>query len=378
MVVGIKDVFKMIGIFIISCCAVVVCTMFLNYQLDLVTIKDQILSVELMALYDAQVMIGKVVVGASGGSLLITSVIMLIFYIKHYIDTHRKELGILKALGYSNWKIVRGFWIFGFIVLVGTAVGFLGAACIMPMFYKFQNREHILPEVTMHFHFELVLYLILLPTVMFMLLSILYGYFKIKAPVLDLLRDKSKVKMRAYCKNLDLPFLVELRKSTAKQRTSLVFFITFATFCYSAMMQMSFSMEELASKLMAIMVLAIGIILALTTLFIAITTVINANKKTVAMMQTFGYSLKNCSQAILGGYRPWAYLGFVIGTAYQYGLLRTVIDVVCKDVENVPEYNFDIPAFIIAFVSFIFFYELIMWIYTQQLQKVSIKEIMLD
>lgn len=53
-----------------------------------------------MIFYNAQVSTAKVVCLVSGGCLLITSVVMLIFYSKHYIDSHKKELGILKALGY--------------------------------------------------------------------------------------------------------------------------------------------------------------------------------------------------------------------------------------------------------------------------------------
>ena len=60
-----------------------------------------------MVFYNAQVSTAKVVCLVSGGCLLITSVVMLMFYIKHYIDTHKKELGILKALGYSNEKVME-------------------------------------------------------------------------------------------------------------------------------------------------------------------------------------------------------------------------------------------------------------------------------
>ena len=40
--IGFKDIYKMIGIIIVSFCAVFVCTLFLNYNLDLAGIKDQI------------------------------------------------------------------------------------------------------------------------------------------------------------------------------------------------------------------------------------------------------------------------------------------------------------------------------------------------
>lgn len=86
MVVGIRDGAKMIGISIISCCAVLVCTMFLNFYVDIRLIEGQILSETAMLFYQAQVSTAKVVCLVSGGCLLLTSVVMLFFYCKHYID----------------------------------------------------------------------------------------------------------------------------------------------------------------------------------------------------------------------------------------------------------------------------------------------------
>lgn len=44
MLVGIKNVSKLIGISIIDCCAVLVCTMFLNFYFDIRLIESEITS----------------------------------------------------------------------------------------------------------------------------------------------------------------------------------------------------------------------------------------------------------------------------------------------------------------------------------------------
>lgn len=114
MVIRLKDTAKLFGITIIACCAVFVCTLFLSYNIDLAAIKDEITTEAGMAMYNAQVLMGKVIAAVSGGCLIATSVVMLLFYVKNYIGTHGKELGILKALGYSNIKIARHFGFLGF------------------------------------------------------------------------------------------------------------------------------------------------------------------------------------------------------------------------------------------------------------------------
>lgn len=158
----------------------------------------------------------------------------------------------------------------------------------------------------------------------------------------------------------------------------LVFFIIFASFCFSAMTQMSFSMKDLSSVMMGAMMMLIGLTLAFTILFLALTTVIHGNTKTIAMMRVFGYSQKECSKAILGGYRPMAYIGFVLGTIYQYVLLRIMVDVVFQGIGNIPTYEFDVPLMLVSLVAFIVVYEAIMYVYSRRIKNISVKEIMIE
>ncbi|MDE6020783.1 MAG: ABC transporter permease [Ruminococcus sp.] len=382
MVIGIKDISKLIGISIIACCAVLVCTMFLNFYFDVYQIKDILSSEHERIFYNAQVSTAKVVCIVSGGCLLITSVITLLFHIKHYIDIHKKELGILKALGYSNVKIARNFWIFGISIFVGAAIGFAGAFILMPSFYKLQNKDKILPEIYIHFHVDILLYLVLLPTAAFAALSIIYACFKLKKPVINLLKDnlqaKSKTEKKMSGRITDRSFIDDLKRNTLSSRKSLVFFIMFASFCFSAMTQMSASMRDLSSTMMAGMILIIGIILACTTLFLAITTVIKGNTKTIAMMRVFGYSQKECCRSLLGCYRPVSYIGFALGTVYQYALLRIMVDIVFREIDGVPPYKFDFPVMMISLVFFIVIYEIVMYCYSEKIKKISVKEIMAE
>lgn len=332
-----------------------------------------------MIIYDAQVAGGKVVVGVSGGCLIITTLIMLIFYVKNYIDSHGKELGILKALGYSDLNVARHFWVFGLSVFIGSIFGYIGACIYMPAFYDAQNNEGFFPQMSPQFHPGLAFFLLILPTAFFALLAVLYAFFKMKNPLISLLKETQKVKTKRNKKETgDFPFLTDLRKNTLRNRKILVFFVGFSAFCFSAMTQMSMSMNDLASENFSWMILSIGLILAFMTLLMSLTSVIKANTKTIAMMKAFGYSQKECSSSILGGYRPVSYIGFMIGTAYQYLLLRIMVDVVYANFENIPEYSFDYKAFAISLVTFFVSYELIIYYYSRKIGKQSVKSIMLE
>lgn len=380
MVVGIKDAAKLIGISIIVCCAILVCTMFLNFYFDIRQVEDQVPSGQAMIFYDAQVSTAKVVCFVTGGCLLITSIVMLLFYIKHYIDTRKKELGILKALGYSNLKIAKNFWVFGTSVFLGAVLGFSGAFILMPKFYELQNKDGILPEITVHFHPLLFLYFVILPTAVFAVLAIFYASLKLKRPVLTLLKDDLRIsaRIKKQEKDWDCTFTDGLKRNTLRAKKTLVFFTIFASFCFSAMTQMSARMKELASEMMGIMMLMIGIILACTTLFLAMTTVIKGNTKTIAMMRVFGYTQKECCHALLSGYRPLSYIGFAIGTIYQYMLLRIMVDIVFKDMDGIPVYEFDLPVMLISLAFFAVIYEVVMYVYSEKIKKIPVKEIMIE
>lgn len=376
MVVSLKDSLKLFGISIMTCCAVTVCSLFLNYYIDLRAIADLIDNPYTQMFYDAQIMTSKVVCAVSGGCLAATTVVMLLFYIKHYIDSHSREIGILKALGYSDLKIAKGFSVFGLSVLLGCLMGYLLSFLLMPQFYEVQNKEGILPGLSIHHHWILFVLLVVVPTVAFALIAVGHSLIKLNQPCVNLLRGVVKFKGKNRDGRDKKTFVAEMRNSVLRSRKTLVFFIGFSSFCFSAMVQMSFSMEELANQMMGLMILIIGLVLAFTTLYITVTTVVRSNQKNIAMMRVFGYDSTECKRSVLDGYRPAAYIGFVIGSAYQYLLLKVMVDIVFADVEGVPEYGFDFSMFFITLAVFIVVYEGVMLYYGASMKRIPLKQIM--
>ena len=95
-------------------------------------------------------------------------------------------------------------------------------------------------------------------------------------------------------------------------------------------------------------------------------------------MKVFGYSVKECALSVFGGFVPFAFLGFAVGTAYQYGLLSLMVNIVYKDIGGMPDYSFNIPVFFITLACFIVLYGAVMVVYSFKLSKVSVKEVMLE
>ena len=274
MVVSFKNSIKLFGISIMMCCAICVCNMFMNYLIDLKSVEALVDGPAGKALYDAYVSTGVVCCACSGGCLSATSLVMLFFYIKHYIDSHSKQIGILKALGYSNFKIAKSFSIFALSIFIGCLLGYLLSFAIMPMYYHMQNQTDLIPHVNINIHFELFAILVLAPTIAFGLIAIFYSVKKLNQPTVNLIKGITKTKGKNTDSKDKGNFVKEMKSSVLKSRKTLVFLIGLSSFCFSAMIQMSTSMDELASVMMGLMIFIIGVILAFTTLYIATSTVI--------------------------------------------------------------------------------------------------------
>ncbi len=358
-----------------ACCAVMVCNLFVNYLIDVSAVKDSIDTAQLTALYNAQVATARVVCAVSGGCLVITTAITLLFYIGSYVDKRAKDMGILKAMGYTDMQIASRFAIFGLSVLLGCAIGYALSYAIMPSLYAAQSKELIPIDINFN---AITLLMPLLPPIAFSALSVAWAYRKLKRPLIDLIKGKRVVKVKNKAsKRESKSFLMRLSLNALSGNKALIFFMAFSSFCFSSMTQMSISMLDVG-KMFSIMIMVIGLVLALMTLIMSLSSVVKNHAPTIAIMNACGWRYSDCKRAILGAYRPIAWIGFAIGSAYQYMLLKLVMDIAFNDVAGMPAYNFDLAALGISIAAFIVVYEIIIQLYAIKLRRMTLKAVVGD
>lgn len=378
MVVSFKDVLKLAGIVVIALCATFVCTFFINYYVDATAIADTV-PAEAESLYKAQLATAKLSCALSGCCLAVIAFFMLAFYIKIYTDSHLKQLGILKAMGYSDKQIALRFSVFGLSVLIGGVIGCALGYAVTPLIYSQMTAEGV--EIPVRFHIWIPLVLTLAPTAVYSAFSCGYALLVLKRPVGEMLKGVRPEKIRnknrkESGKEKERPFLFETGIRTLASKKMTVFFVAFACFCFSAMVQMGVSMYDLETKAMGSMILVIGVVLAVTCLLMALTSLVNSNIKNIAMMKVFGYSLKECALSVFAGYVPFALLGFAIGTVYQFAILKVMIDAFFTDYGL--SYSFNVTSFFVTLAVFIVFYTAVMLAFTFKINRVSVKEVMAD
>ncbi len=374
MIAGFRDLIKLFGIIIIAVCAVFVCTFMLNFYIDVQQI-EQYVTEQTQALYTAQKATAQFCCYITGGCLTLIAFFVMAFYIKLYIDGHAKQLGILKAMGFSERKIAVKFCVFGLSVFIGAAAGFAAGFIAMPYVYENMAIEG-LPPIKINFHAVVPLVTVILPTALFTVFACLYAYFALKKPVCSMLRGRTdkpvKIKKAARAQKSEKSFLRVMFAATVSGKKALAFFVAFACFCFSAMVQMGAAMEELSPGMMSVMILLIGIVLAFTVTVMAVTSILRGNTVNIAVMRAYGYTDGQIACAVLAGYLPFAAAGFGIGTVYQYGLLVFMVNVIFKNVGEVPEYSFNVPVFFYTLLSFVAVYALVLAVCLIKMRRVSV------
>ena len=379
---SIKDLYRLVVVSIISFCAVFVTNLFLNFYLDIRLLDQTNWLPEIQAAYDAQVAISWLIASISGAVLSLTSILLLFFYIRQFIDQHKPELGVLKALGYKNWEIARKFWLFSLPIGLGTGTGYFSSFVMMPHFYQLRNQSGVLPEITIRQHWPLFLFLVVLPTLAFSALAVLYASYCLRLPALDLLKRVSpsrKSPKRKTVKQIrkGRPFLKDLSASLLWSRKLLIFFVIFGSMCFSAMIQLSFGMKELTDETIQIMMMSIGTVLSVAILYLSLGVLLQENQETLAIMKVFGYSRNECHKSLFAPYRILAFLGFVLGTGYQYGIMQLLLRLMEKSIAQKVDYDFDFGVCLMTLLVFVLVYEGLIYLSNRRLDQLTIKQVML-
>ena len=102
---SVKDIRKLVVVSIIGACAVFVANLFLNFYLDIEQLEISKINPMIQTTMMPRFRFPGWWPWFSGVVLSLTSVLLMCFYIKQFVDDHKEQLGILKALGYSNWPV---------------------------------------------------------------------------------------------------------------------------------------------------------------------------------------------------------------------------------------------------------------------------------
>ncbi|MCL2234700.1 MAG: hypothetical protein FWC11_02715 [Firmicutes bacterium] len=377
--IGIKSILKLFSLMIITTASVVILTIFVNYIFDMRGIEHLLYNEMQETAFRMQLEMAQMVIYSSATSLAAVSAVVLLFSISQFINESSAELGVLKALGYSENRLALRFAKFGIAVLIGAGLGYLLAFALSPLFYDMIDGGGYLPvRLSFGFNYQTLLIMVVMPTVLFTLLSIFYAKFKLKKRPLELITGAKKTKpsklnQKLQSKNSDRPFIKELRRNMLFSSIALIFFMALSGFGFGAQIQMAFSMQQVSQDVtMAMIFVVMGLVLGVVPMLLSLNFIMAKNRKHLAILKAYGYSEREISKAMFGGYRIVTYVGFAIGTAFQFMITMVVAGIYELD----GGVSFHWIGFIIVLPTFILFFESLMFLYRWRISKVPLKEIM--
>lgn len=379
-IIQLKQLKQLSVVAVICACASFVATLFLNFWLDLRLLDFDQLSLLGQAYYRVQEKISQVVAGVSGLVLVATALAMVLFYIHQFIEDHQTDLGILKAMGYARGQLARQFWIFGLYGLLGTLLGGLVAYAFLPHFYTTRNSAGLLTGLSLHLHWGLVLTMVLLTSLLLTAMAVGYAYHVLARPSLVLLKGSQTLRppRKKGPQGGRENFLSDLRASLFWRHKFLIFLVAFAAFCFAAMLQLALSLQDMMDVALQAMMIGIGLILSLSIFYLALLTLLSRHKDSVAILKAMGYSQRDCLSVTLCPYYGVVMLGFLLGSAYQFGIMRLIIWLVVGQGSQMVDSSFKWVNFVLAGFLLVLVYTGFNVYFSRRLAQVPIKTILLS
>ena len=379
-IIQLKQLKQLSVVAVICACASFVATLFLNFWLDLRLLDFDQLSLLGQAYYRVQEKISQVVAGVSGLVLVVTALAMVLFYIHQFIEDQQTDLGILKAVGYARGQLARQFWIFGLYGLLGTLLGGLTAYTFLPHFYTTRNSAGLLTGLSLHLHWGLVLTMVLLTSLLLTAMAVGYAYHVLARPSLVLLKGRQTLRppRKKGQQGGRENFLSDLRASLFWRHKFLIFLVGFAAFCFAAMLQLALGLQDMMDVALQVMMIGIGLILSLSIFYLALLTLLSRHKDSVAILKAMGYSQRDCLSVTLHPYYGVVMLGFLLGSAYQFGIMRLILWLVVGQGSQMVDSGFNWVNFVLAGFLLVIVYIGFNVYFSRRLAQVPIKAILLS
>ena len=192
-------------------------------------------------------------------------------------------------------SLAKRFWAFGLSFGVGALLGYFASFLMMGHFYDFRNEKGILPEITIHFHWQLLLawWCYQRPSLCFSRLV--------------MLEDNSKPRHFAYWKNLQVRSRSKGERGTQERQIFLkrAVFVTdlgekiYLVFCglwlhvFCGHGSIVLWLRDYTDDIIQTMMIMIGLILSFSILFLSLGIVVSESRETLALMKLLDIPIVN-------------------------------------------------------------------------------------
>ncbi len=121
-------------------------------------------------------------------------VILLLVFMKRYIDKNQDDIKTLHAIGYKNNEIARAIIIYPFFISLTSIIGYLLGLLVSNKLFELYSSRYLFPKAEFSIDFDLILYSVILPIILITLINYLFIIYNLAKKS----KKINKIKLRLF------------------------------------------------------------------------------------------------------------------------------------------------------------------------------------
>ena len=225
-----------------------------NQAFKSITIGNEIITISAV---DLEIKGDKVISNVFVTFLLLITAIIIILIVRKRINRERKQIGVLKALGYSPLKIANSYLVDPIIISIsGSIIGTLLGYFLYLIYLNFYRGYFSIPFVTEPLNIYYVIMVVVIPLIALVLLTYLSCIQLINKKPLELLTEGNHLKVNGFSRLINkilkpLPFKSRFKYSLAFRSIGKLFAEAIAVFSVGLLITFSFIVTTMFNKAVA-------------------------------------------------------------------------------------------------------------------------------
>lgn len=203
---------------------------------------------------ESKIMMNTIILSFSLTLLFSIVALLLIMTIVNSINTETAQIGVMKALGCTNWEISCGYFKYFIVILFPCLIGYAIGYLLLPEFSRAMMSDVIFPISSQNINLVIFILLTLCPAIVFSVLAWMVAVCKVKKPALELIRSGGKKRENSIVRNMNKnlkhrTYLKNLRKIIIFAKPFILLFVIFAGFALGVQTQFAFTMYGMTSDI---------------------------------------------------------------------------------------------------------------------------------
>lgn len=108
-------------------------------------------------------------------------IVLLLVFMKRYIDKNKEDIKILHAIGYSNFEISKALLVLPIIVSLFVLLGYLAGLLVSNYLFEMYSVRYLFPKSGFELDFDIFLYSVIIPIVFLISINYIFIYITVSA-----------------------------------------------------------------------------------------------------------------------------------------------------------------------------------------------------